>query len=187
MEKSTQRPITVARLRSKPTRDGRARRIGGTGVIVRGPGVRRTQGQSTRSSKTAAPGLPREVNLSMATLCSAGVPSTSNASSMSRHTVSAIPLTKSLAFVPSRFSSGNSLLRRPLQARQGRQGYSSSASGRLLYSETDDRGKVPLPPACPGAATGRRGLCIRRRSSWFLRPQSRRRVDLRVRVLDSNF
>ena len=58
--------------------------------------------------KTAAPGLPREVNLSMATLCSAGVPSTSNASSMSRHTVSAIPLTKSLAFVPSRFSSGNS-------------------------------------------------------------------------------
>ncbi len=108
MEKSTQRPITVARLRSKPTRDGRARRIGGTGVIVRGPGVRRTQGQSTRSSKTAAPGLPREVNLSMATLCSAGVPSTSNASSMSRHTVSAIPLTKSLAFVPSRFSSGNS-------------------------------------------------------------------------------
>ena len=38
-----------------------------------------------------------------------GVPSsTSNASSMSRHTVSAIPLTKSLAFVPSRFSSGNS-------------------------------------------------------------------------------
>ena len=70
MEKSTQRPITVARLRSKPTRDGRARRIGGTGVIVRGPGVRRTQGQSTRSLKTAAPGLPREVNLSMATLCS---------------------------------------------------------------------------------------------------------------------
>ena len=108
MEKSTQRPITVARLRSKPTRDGRARRIGGTGVIVRGPGVRRTQGQSTRSSKTAAPGLPREVNLSMATLCSAGVPSTSNASSMSRHTVSAIPLTKSLAFVPSRLFSGNS-------------------------------------------------------------------------------
>ena len=108
MEKSTQRPITVARLRSKPTRDGRARRIGGTGVIVRGPGVRRTQGQSTRSSKTAAPGLPREVNLSMATLCSAGVPSTSNASSMSRHTVSAAPLTKSLAFVPSRFPSGDS-------------------------------------------------------------------------------
>ena len=79
------------------------------------------------------------------------------------------------------------VLRRPLQARQGRQGYSSSASGRLLYSETDDRGQVPLPPACPGAATGRRGLCIRRRSSWFLRPQSRLRVDLRVRVLDSNF
>ncbi len=168
MEKSTQRPITVARLRSKPTRDGRARRIGGTGVIVRGPGVRRTQGQSTRSSKTAAPGLPREVNLSMATLCSAGVPSTSNASS-----------------ARAGFLFG--VLRRPLQARQGRQGYSSSASGRLLYSETDDRGKVPLPPACPGAATGRRGLCIRRRSSWFLRPQSRRRVDLRVRVLDSNF
>ena len=79
------------------------------------------------------------------------------------------------------------VLRRPLRARQGRQCYSSSASGRLLYSETDDRGQVPLPPACPGAATGRRGLCIRRRSSWFLRPQSRLRVDLRVRVLDSNF
>ena len=37
MEKSTQRPITVARLRSKPTRDGRARRIGGTGVITGSP------------------------------------------------------------------------------------------------------------------------------------------------------
>ena len=44
----------------------------------------------------------------MATLCSGGVPSTSNASSMSRHTVSAAPLTKSLAFVPSRFPSGDS-------------------------------------------------------------------------------
>ena len=62
MEKSTQRPITVARLRSKPTRDGRARRIGGTGVIVRGPGVRRTQGQSTiprgPASSSACYGVP---------------------------------------------------------------------------------------------------------------------------------
>ena len=158
MEKSTQRPITVARLRSKPTRDGRARRIGGTGAIVRGPGVRRTQGQSTRSSKTAAPGLPRALP---------GFPAPRP------------PLPRG----PASFG----VLRRPLRARQGRQCYSSSASGRLLYSETDDRGQVPLPPACPGAATGRRGLCIRRRSSWFLRPQSRLRVDLRVRVLDSNF
>ena len=42
-EKSTRRP-TVAPLRSKPTRDGCARRIGDTGVIVRGPGARRIQG-----------------------------------------------------------------------------------------------------------------------------------------------
>ena len=175
MEKSTQRPITVARLRSKPTRDGRARRIGGTGVIVRGPGVRRTQGQSTRSSKTAAPGLPREVNLSMATLCSAGVPSTSNASSMSpRPPLPRGPASSSACYgVPSKPVKAVKVtpLRRP----------AASSTPR------PNRGKVPLPPACPGAATGRRGLCIRRRSSWFLRPQSRRRVDLRVRVLDSNF
>ena len=48
------------------------------------------------------------VDASMATLCSAGVPSTSNASLISRHFVSAVPFTKSAAFVPSRFSSANS-------------------------------------------------------------------------------
>ena len=146
MEKSTQRPITVARLRSKPTRDGRARRIGGTGVIVRGPGVRRTQGQSTRSSKTAAPGLPREVNLSMATLCSAGVPSTSNASSMSRHTVSAIPLTKSLAFV---FRGGRLPLRRataspPSPSRPSRLLLFGVRPPPLLRDRT--AAKFPFPP-----------------------------------------
>ena len=36
------------------------------------------------------------------------VPSTSNASLISRHFVSAVPFTKSAAFVPSRFSSANS-------------------------------------------------------------------------------
>ena len=107
MEKSTQRPITVARLRSKPTRDGRARRIGGTGVIVRGPGVRRTQGQHSRPSR-----LPGAAAASSAR---AG------------------------------FLFG--VLRRPLQARQGRQGYSSSASGRLLYSETEPRQSSPSPRA----------------------------------------
>ena len=52
----------------------------------------------------------------------------------------------------------------PLRARQGRQGYSSSASGRRrpLLRDRHDRGQAPTPPACPGAATGRRGLCIRR-------------------------
>ena len=59
MEKSTQRPITVARLRSKPTRDGRARRVRGISVIVRGPGARPIQGRSMRGSTLAAPDLPR--------------------------------------------------------------------------------------------------------------------------------
>ena len=56
------------------------------------------------------------------------------------------------------------VLRRPLRARQGRQGYSSSASGRRrpLLRDRHDHGQAPIPPACPGAATGRRGLCIRR-------------------------
>ena len=56
------------------------------------------------------------------------------------------------------------VLRRPLRVHRGRQGYSSSASGRRrpLPRDRHDRGQAPIPPACPGAATGRRGLCIRR-------------------------
>ena len=45
------------------------------------------------------------------------------------------------------------VLRRPLQARQGRQGYSSSASGRLLYSETEPRQSSPSPRV-PGSRDG---------------------------------
>lgn len=46
-------------LRSKPTRDGRARRVRGISVIVRGPGARPIQGRSMRGSTLAAPDLPR--------------------------------------------------------------------------------------------------------------------------------
>ena len=48
------------------------------------------------------------------------------------------------------------VLRRPLRAHQGRQGYSSSASGRRrpLLRDRHDHGQAPVPPRVPGSRGG---------------------------------
>ena len=118
MEKGTRRP-TVAPLRSKPTRRW-ARQA-----------CRRHQRDRSRPWRAPNPGeIDEELN---------------GDSSWSTSRPPRLPDAAAASSARVGFLFG--VLRRPLRARQGRQGYSSSASGRVLYSETDTTAaKSPFPP-----------------------------------------